>query len=66
MILSDVAQTQHICLIYSLISKLSALQRALVMMRVSGRSLPVSVKVLRCFFNFELQSESKANRFHVS
>ena len=38
-------------------------------MQVSGRSLPVSVGVLICFFTFEfpsVASESGANMFHNS
>ena len=50
----DVAQIQLYCLIYSLINRVIASHRALVMMRVSGRNLLVSVCVLICIFTFEL------------
>ena len=43
-----------------------AFQRKLVVMRISGRRLPVSVSVLIFFFIFELQSDFSVNMFHVS
>ena len=36
------------------------------MMRVFGRSLPVSVSFLKSTFIFELHSESNADLFHIS
>ena len=63
---SDLAQIQLIRSICSLVSDYFALLRELVMMRVSGRSLLVSVGVLLCIFFFELQSESGAKMFHFS
>ena len=61
----DVAQIQLICSDFSLISVVTTLQKALVMMQVSGQSFPVSVSVIICLFVFELQWESSANMFHV-
>ena len=52
--------------IFSLISGVTALQKALVMMHVSGRNVLVSIIVLVCILTFELQSESSAKVFHVS
>ena len=53
-IVSDVAQIRLIGLTYSLISRIAALQGTLVMIRVSGQSLPVSVSVPFFIFNFHL------------
>ena len=64
--LSGVAQIHLILLIYGLISGYIALQRALLMMQVSTRSLPVCVTVLIFSFTFELQSKSGANMLLVS
>ena len=36
------------------------------MIQVSGRSLPVPLRVSLFIFAFELESESKGNMFHVS
>ena len=59
-------QIKLICSIQSLSSGVTALQRALVLMQVFGRRLPVSVSVLIWIFTFEFQPESSANKFHVS
>ena len=58
----DVAYIQ---LIYNLISEITALQRALVMMQVSGQCFPLFVSVIMFFFTFEVQSRSSANIPHV-
>ena len=52
--------------IFSLVSGFVALQRALAMLRVSVRSLPVSLRVLICISTFELRSEPRTNIFHIS
>ena len=62
---SDVAQIQLICSKISFNSGIRALQGALVTVEVSVRSLPVSVKVLKCILTFELQFDSSANLFQV-
>ena len=60
---SDAAQIQFICFVYSSVSRVFALQRVVVMMRVSGRSSSVSVSVFLFIFTFELKSKSRANSF---
>ena len=60
---STVAHIQLICLIYSLISRVTALHRAFVLMQVSSGGLLESVSVLICIFTFKLQSESTAKIF---
>ena len=63
----DVALIQLICWINIPFSGVIAVQTALIMLlQVSGRSLPVSVSVIICTFIFALQSESGASIFHVS
>ena len=62
---SVLAQIQFFSLICSLISGITELERALVMVQGSGQSPPVSVSVLICIFIFELQSESSINMLHV-
>ena len=64
--LSDVARFQLICSVCSPIIRGIAKQGAVIMMRVSGKSSPVSFSVLIFSFTFELQSESSANVFHIS
>ena len=61
----QVAQIQLICLTYRLVRMVFALQKALVIMRVSCRSLSVSVSDLLFVCTFELQSESSANMIHI-
>ena len=51
---------------YSLVSRVLASQRSLIMMRVCGRSLPLIVCFLICIITFELQSESNAIVFSIS
>ena len=63
---TEMAQNQLIWLIYSLFSEAITLKRAHVIMRISDRSLLVSVSVLISIFIFEFQSESSANVFPVS
>ena len=48
------------------VSGIAASQRALVMMQIFCRSLPVSVSILICILTFELLSKSSANMLHVS
>ena len=60
------AQIQLIRSIYLQINEITALQRALVMMEFSDRSLLVSVTDLIWILTVELQSEQNANVFHVS
>ena len=62
---SNVTQIQLICLIYSLISRSFALQKALLIMRVSGQSLLASVRVLIFIFTSDLHSKLSANMFHI-
>ena len=62
----DLVLIELILLIYSLIRDVTSLQRALVMMQVSGQNLLVFVIGLMCIFFFEVQSESSANMFHLS
>ena len=38
----------------------------IVMMQITSRSLPVSTSVLLFIHTFELQSESRAQMFHIS
>ena len=63
---SDEVQIELGLSIISLVSGITALQKAMLMMQNSNPSSLVRVSVLMCFPNFELQSESSANRFHIS
>ena len=63
---SDVAQFLINCLIYRLISRVTALQRAFGLVQVSSRSLLVSFIVLFHISTFEFQSESSASMFNIS
>ena len=65
-VFSDVAHFQLFCFIYSLVSRLVASQRTVVMMKVSSHSLPVSVCVWTWFLIFEFQSEYKDFVFRFS
>ena len=64
-ITSDVGQTQLVCLIYNLVSRIIALRMAFVMMVFSSQRLPASVSALLCTFIFEIQSKSSAKMFRV-
>ena len=47
---SEVAQIQLTCFIYSLTSAMFVILKAFVLMRARGRSSPVAVSVIICFF----------------
>ena len=63
---SNVTLMRLIWLINNPVSGVTALQKALVMMQISGRTLQVSVSVLIFIFPFECHSESSAIVFQVS
>ena len=62
--LLDVVEIQVIRLDYSLVGVVIALERVIVMMWSSSRSLLVSVSVLKSIFTMNLQSDSSVNVLH--
>ena len=63
---SNLACIQLIRSMNNLISGITVLHTALVMMHVSVRSSKVSVSVSICSFTSRLQTESSVNMFHLS